>query len=81
MENTIKKNKSPLVLGVISLFAWFIPIIGIITSIVGLILSIKSRKIDKCKAYDIAIVLNIIGIILTVANFAIGFYLIYSKIG
>lgn len=45
MQNTeFKKSKSPLVLGIISLIAWFIPIIGAPVTITGIVISIKKIK-------------------------------------
>ncbi|WP_415308692.1 hypothetical protein, partial [Clostridium perfringens] len=62
MDNQIKKSKAPMILGVISCIAWLIPLIGIVTSIVGIVLSSKKIKEFSCKAYKIALTLNIIGL-------------------
>ena len=66
MDNQIKKSKAPMILGVISCIAWLIPLIGIVTSIVGIVLSSKKIKEFSCKAYKIALTLNIIGLVLTI---------------
>ena len=54
MEGKIKKSKAPIILGVISCIAWLIPLIGIIISIVGIVMSSKKIKEFSCKAYKIA---------------------------
>lgn len=78
MDNKTKKSKTPLVLGIVGLVTWLIPIIGIIVSVIGIVLSLKSLKIIKCKAYKIILGLNIVGVIATIANFAIGLYIILN---
>lgn len=79
MENQTKKSKKPMVLGMVSLVAWLIPIIGFITSTFGIVISSKRLKEDKCKAYKIGLSLNIVGIILSVLYFIISYYLIMNK--
>jgi len=79
MENQTKKSKKPMVLGIVSLVAWLIPIIGFITSTFGIVISSKRLKENKCKAYKIGLSLNIVGMILSVLNSAIGIYLYMSK--
>lgn len=76
MEEQIQTSKSPLILGIVSLFTWFIPIIGIVTSIVGIVLSVKNLKMRKYTAYKVALGLNIAGLVLTVIN-AIAGVLVY----
>lgn len=78
MEQLIKKSKAPIALGIVSLFTWIIPIIEAITSIVGIVLSAKNMKNDKCKTYKIALALNIIGLIITIVYFLFGFYTIMN---
>lgn len=80
MENQIKKSKKPMVLGIISLVAWFIPIIGLIVSTFGIVISSKRLKEDKCKAYKIGLILNIIGIVLSVLCWIFSSYLYMSNI-
>ena len=63
-----KKNTVSLVLGICSLIAWFIPLLGFPVSIIGLILGIKDK-------YTAGIVLNVIGLALTVGNSAIGAFM------
>ncbi|BDC00531.1 hypothetical protein LTX14_002684 [Clostridium perfringens] len=80
MENQIKKSKSPIILGVISCIAWFFPLIGLIISIVGIIMSSKKIKEFSCKAYKIALALNIIGLVLTIINSIAGMIMVYHKL-
>ena len=65
-----EKSTASLVLGLIGLIAWIIPLIGFPVTIVGLILGIK-------KKYTPGIVLNVICLLLTVANSAIGAFMGY----
>ena len=66
----VQSNRSTasLVLGIIGLIAWILPLIGFPVVIIGLILGIK-------KKYTAGIVLNVIALVLTVANSAIGAYM------
>jgi len=61
-------STASLVLGIIGFLAWLIPLFGLPVSITGLVLGIK-------KHYTLGIVLNVIGLMLTVANAAIGAYM------
>ncbi|MBR4255256.1 MAG: zinc ribbon domain-containing protein [Lentisphaeria bacterium] len=65
--NEQNKSVASLVLGLVGLIAWFIPLFGAPVSIVGLVLGVR-------KKYTTGIVLNVIGLVLTVANAAIGAY-------
>lgn len=80
MENQIKKSKVPMILGVISCVAWLIPLIGGIVSIVGIVMSVKKMKEFSCKAYKIGLILNIIGLVLTIINFIAGFIIAYNQL-
>jgi len=69
------KALASLVLGIVGLIAWFIPLIGLPVTVVGLILGIiempgKGRGMAK-----VGVILCIIGLILTIINAAIGAYL------
>lgn len=75
MDIQVKKPKAPMILGVSSLIAWIIPAIGLIVSIAGIIISSKRLKEDNCKAYKIGRILSIVGIVLSVAYFAILYYI------
>ena len=64
-----------LVLGIISLIAWFIPPFGLPISIVGLVLGIKSVKSEKRGMAIAGIVMSAIGLIASVINGALGAYM------
>ena len=62
-----------LVLGVLNLCSWFIPLCGFPMSISGIVLGIIGLKSPKGKTMAIiAIVLSVIGIVLTVVNGFLG---------
>lgn len=63
-----------LVLGICSLILWCLPILGLPAAIVGLVLSIKSKP-DGGGMATAGVVLNIIGIVLSLGNAAFGIYL------
>ena len=59
------KSTTSLVLGILSLIFWLLPLFGLPISIIGLVFGVK-------KKYTAGIVLNVIGLCLTVINAAIG---------
>lgn len=69
------------VLGLVSLLAWLIPLIGVPISIVGLVLSALGRgKVRRTGARNgtqaaVGIVLSAIGLVLAIGNAALGAYL------
>jgi|GEM_PF-4857015 len=68
------------VLGISSLAVWTLPVIGLPISIIGLVLGVKSNKV---KLHTAAIILNIIGLVLSISLcFAGSFwgYLSYKSI-
>jgi hypothetical protein len=69
------KAIASLSLGCLGLIAWFLPIVGFPVTITGLVLGIQSRKGPRKGMASAAIVLCIIGLILTAANAAFGAYL------
>lgn len=75
MDIQVKKSKAPMIIGIASLITWIIPAIGLIVSIAGIVVSSKRLKEDNCKAYKIGRILSIVGIILSVAYFAILYYI------
>lgn len=79
METQVKKSKKPMILGIISLVAWIIPIVGAIVSVFGIVISSKRLKEDKCKAYKIGLGLNILGLISSILYFAYSYYLIMNN--
>ena len=66
-DDTVVYNKSTasLVLGIIGFVAWLIPLIGFPVTIIGLILGIRRK-------YTAGIVLNVIGLVITLINSVIG---------
>lgn len=73
-KQTSGKNIAALVLGLIGIFAWLIPIIGLPIGIVGLVMGIMGMK--RCgKGMAIAgIVLSVLCLVLTIINASIGAY-------
>ena len=68
MADGENKSTASLVLGIISLIAWLLPLAGFPVSIIGLIL-------ENRKKYTVGTVLNVIGLMLCVANSAIGAFM------
>ena len=64
-SNNANKSTGALVCGIISLIMWLLPIIGLPVSIVGLILGCKNK-------YKTGIILNAIGLVLTIINATVG---------
>lgn len=80
MENTeVKKSKSPIVLGILSLIAWLLPIIGAPVSISGIVIACKKIKAEKTTSAKIGLVLSILGLILTIGNAALGIKMRMNK--
>ncbi|CEP41089.1 hypothetical protein QJR30_17995 (plasmid) [Paraclostridium sordellii] len=79
METQVKKSKKPMILGIISLVAWIIPLVGAIVSIFGIVIASKRLKEDKCKAYKIGLWLNIVGLASAILCFAYTYYLIMDN--
>lgn len=72
MEENSKKSSgkatASLILGIISLVAWLLPLIGYPISIVGLYLGIYDRKKEKNTFSKIGIILSAIGLGITAIN-------------
>jgi hypothetical protein len=64
-----------LVLGSIGLLAWCLPIAGLPLTITGLVMGVKGLKSYKQGAATAGIVLNIIGLTLSLLNAALGAYI------
>lgn len=60
-----------LILGIVSLLAWCLPILGLGTSITGLVFGIKNRG-GMAKT---GLWLSVVGLILSIANAALGAYM------
>jgi hypothetical protein len=69
------KPTASLVLGICSLFAWIIPLIGLPVTISGLVVGIKTLRRDGNGVAMAGIVMSTIGLVLTLANAALGAYL------
>lgn len=74
-----KRYKAPMVLGIVNLFSWLIPLIGVITGVFGILVSRKRLKEQKLKAYKIGMILSIIGLVLSLSNWALAVYLFYTN--
>ena len=74
----IKDKRGPaiasLVLGINSLWAWFLPIAGFPVAIIGLLMGIVGRKSTMKKLAMAGLILSIIGLVATIVNSAIGAY-------
>lgn len=68
-----------LILGLISIIAWIIPILGLPASIVGLVMGIIGRKSSRRGMAIAGIILSSIFIIVSIANAALGAYL-FTKV-
>jgi hypothetical protein len=60
-----QKSNEGTTFGIISLFAWFIPILGVILSVIGIA---KSNRNDD----TLGLVLSVIGLILAAGNWILG---------
>lgn len=74
-DQAIPGANTGFVLGLINLITWFIPIVGLPLSIWGLVASIKAQRRGVGGKAIAGLVLNIIALVLTVVNAAIGAYL------
>lgn len=75
METNNGKATASLVLGIMSLIAWLLPLIGFPVSIIGLIMGLYGRNSDRVGSANIGLCLSIIGLVICVANSAIGAYM------
>ena len=69
------KAIASLVLGIVGMLFWLLPILGLPMTITGLILGIVDRQGPKRGLAIAGIVLNSIGLLLSVLNAAYGAYL------
>ena len=74
-RNRMGSAVTSLVLGILGMLAWIIPLFGLPITIVGLVLGCRSVSGDGRGMAIAGIVLNTIGLVLTVINGAIGAYL------
>lgn len=69
------KPTASLVLGICSLFAWIIPLVGLPVTISGLVVGIKTLRRDGSGVAVVGIAMSTVGLLLTLANAALGAYL------
>jgi hypothetical protein len=67
-----------LILGILSLVAWFFPLCGFPMSVTGLVLGIVGINSSKRGLAIAGIVMTVIGLVLTISNATIGAYLGYT---
>jgi hypothetical protein len=68
-------NKTGYYVGIASLIAWFIPLIGVMVSIIGLYLGNKELKKGENAIVRKGIMFSAIGLILSIINGAAGIFL------
>ena len=71
------RSIASLVLGILGLFTWLLPIIGLPMSIVGLVLGATGMKRGSRGLAIAGLVLSIIALVLTIINASIGAYMGY----
>ncbi len=71
----MERKKTSMKLGMISLIAWIIPFVGYPVSIAGLVFSILEIKETGTKRAYNALILNIVGLVLTIMSSIIGLYM------
>lgn len=69
------KAVASMILGIVGMFGWCLPIIGLPVTITGLVLGIKGLSSRNHGMSVAGVVLSIVGLLLSVANAAIGAYL------
>jgi hypothetical protein len=72
---TSGKAIAAFVLGVLGLLMWLIPLLGLPVNLVGLVFAIQSTRSSKSGLAIAGLTMCIIGLVLTIANGAIGAYL------
>jgi len=77
----IGNSVTSLVLGILGMFAWFIPIIGAPVTIIGLVCGCLGVSREGRGMATAGIVLCIIGLILTVINFFLGMLIVLEEMG
>ena len=69
------KTTAGFVLALVSLITWIIPLLGLPTSIIGLVLSINGRKESNSGMALAGIIISIISLIFTICNSLAGVFL------
>ena len=80
MNKQNNKAIAGLVLGITSLLAWLLPLLGYPVSIVGIIMGALGKKSEKKHIAIVGLVLAIIGLVLTLGNSAYGVYLALNEL-
>lgn len=73
------KAVASLVLGIISMIAWCLPIIGLPVAIAGLVLGVLDRQSSKAGMAIAGIVLSSVGLALSLINAALGILVALSQ--
>lgn len=69
-----------LILGIVSIPAAFIAICGFVLGIAGIVMSALGRRsVSRRTMATVGLVLSIIAVVLAVANWAVGFYLLLQR--
>ena len=79
MNKQNNKAIAGLVLGITSLLAWLLPLLGYPVSI-GIIMGALGKKSEKKNIAIVGLVLSIIGLVLTLGNSAYGVYLALNEL-
>jgi uncharacterized membrane protein len=74
------KAVASMVLGILGVFAWLLPIIGLPITIVGLVLGAKDLGSPNRGMAVAGLVLSIVGLVLTVINATIGAIVMASQL-
>lgn len=69
------KATASLILGILGLFMWLCPVVGLVIGVVGLVLGIQSNREHRRRSATAGIIMCVICLVLTVANGGIGCYL------
>jgi len=67
--------RASLVLGIGGLGAWLLPLLGLPVTIVGLVTGVVGRKSSNKKMATVGLILSMVGLIATIINVSIGFYM------
>ncbi len=74
-QESTGKPTAALVLGIIGLFVWLLPIIGLPLTIVGVVCGSRGLREPKRDIALAGLILSIIGLVASLVNAAIGAYL------
>lgn len=80
MNKQNNKAIAGLVLGIASLLAWLLPLLGYPVSIAGIVVGALGKKSEKKNMAIVGLVLSIIGLVLTFGNSAYGVYLALNEL-